>query len=291
MATRGVGAGLPTFRRAQYLAPGEAVVINDACVEAGVAAHVHDFYEIALVQAGEGRHLYGTRIEDLRPGDALLVNPSIPHAFAVSGGSPLYVRNVIFTEAALEGFLDVPEVVEMLGLFFTSGSGGAGVPRIRAAGDALALAGLMAVESAARRPGYQTVLRGYLLVLLGALWRRHEGGVGARPASGSWQRLLPVMRRLYETAGAGVSVQEMASVAGWSTDHFSRLFKEALGQTAQTFMRRLRAHRAATLLLTTSDSLDAVAAAAGYADARALRRAFFACFGTTPDGYRRMHWT
>ena len=287
----GPTAGLPTYRRVHYLAVGESVVISDACVEGGVAAHVHDFYEIALVREGEGHHLCGTRIEEIHPGDALLINPSIPHAFAVRGPRPLHVRNVIFTEAALEGSLDAPEVAEMLGLFFTCGPGGGGVPRIGSATAALDLAALMATECAERRPGYQTVLRGYLLVLLSALWRCHRQERGAPPGSGSWHRLVPVMRRLYETAGADVSVEELAAVAGWSADHFSRLFKAALGQTAVSFMRRLRAHRAATLLLTTPDSLEAVAAAAGYADPRALRRAFAACFGATPAQYRRLHRT
>lgn len=105
--------GLPNVSSAQYLAPRESVVVIDACVRRGIAAHVHDFYKIALVLAGEGRHIYGTRIEALVAGDVLPIDPSIPHAFAVTGGAPLCVCNVIFTnftEAALEGALDSPEV-------------------------------------------------------------------------------------------------------------------------------------------------------------------------------------
>lgn len=289
--TASAQGGPRLLRRADFLPPGESVVVRDDPVRGGVAAHVHDFFEIALVIGGAGRHICGTRIEPLLPGDALLVHPSVPHAFAVVGGEALLVRNVLFTEAALEAVLDAPEVTEVMGAFVRPCRGG-GVPRLPAAdaGDVegdLALAALMARESARREPGHQAALRGHLAALLVRLCRRYRRAGPAGGDPGAWARLLPVIRRLYETAGAGARVGDIAAAAGWSPDHFARLFHEAVGETPQAFLRRLRTHRAAVLLLSTSAPVEAVARAAGYSDARALRRAFSACFGTTPEAYRR----
>ena len=281
---------LRTLRRADFLAPGEAVLVRDAAVRGGVEAHVHDFYEIALVLGGSGSHVCGTRVEILLPGDALLVHPAVPHAYTAGPDGPLLVRNVIFTEAALAGSLDSPEVAEIMGAFVRSGLRG-GVPRLPAegaeAGGDLALAALMAEETLRRDPGYQAALRGALAALLVRLWRRYRraGRPGGDP--GAWARLLPVMRHLHETAGAGLRAGDLASAAGWSPDHFGRLFREATGETARAFLRRLRTDRAAALLLATDRPVEAVALEAGYSGARALRRAFAACFGTTPEAYRR----
>jgi len=306
-ARQRAGSAMPDPRRGpppevllrdRFLAPGECVTIVDSLARTGIAAHVHEFYEIAFVLSGQGRHLYGSRVEDLAAGDVLLINPSMPHAFQVQNEAPLLVRNVLFTEAALAGLLDAPEVGDAPGLFFTLGPGGGGVPRLAVAAGAestlalaepLALAAVMAAEYSARRPGYQSILRGHLLALIVVLGRRHQQAHGAQFATGAWQRLLPVARQLYGTCGVGVHFHELAASAGWSTDHFSRLFKAATGQTVNAFMRRLRAHRAATRLLTTVEPLEAIATAAGYGDSRALGRAFAACFGMTPHAFRQSH--
>jgi AraC-like DNA-binding protein/mannose-6-phosphate isomerase-like protein (cupin superfamily) len=287
----GTASGLRVLRRADYLPPGESVVVRDDAVLDGVAAHLHDFYEIALITAGAGRHVSGTRSEPLAPGDVLLVHPSVPHAFSVAGPAPLLVRNVLFTEAALEGLLDAPEVTEVMGAFLRPRRGG-GVPRLAAADAAdvagdLALAALMAEESRRREPGHRAALRGHLAALLVRLWRRYRRAAPEPGDAGAWARLLPVVRRLHETAGVGVRVADLAAAAGWSPDHFGRLFRDAVGESPQAFLRRLRIHRAAVLLLAGGEPVEDVARAAGYSDARALRRAFAACFGTTPDAYRR----
>lgn len=279
-----------TLRRADFLGPGESVLVRDAAVPRGVEAHVHDFYEIALVLSGSGSHVCGSRVEPLGAGDVLLVHPAVPHAYTAGAESPLHVRNVIFTEAALAGSLDSPEIAEIMGAFVRSGLGG-GVPRLPAegaeAGGDLALAAAMAAESLRREPGYQPALRGHLAALLVRLWRRYRRAGRPGPDPGAWSRLLPALRHLHEHAGAGLHAGDLAAAAGWSPDHFGRLFREATGETARAFLRRLRTDRAAALLLATDRPVEAVALEAGYSGARALRRAFAACFGTTPEAYRR----
>jgi len=153
------------------------------------------------------------------------------------------------------------------------------------AGDLLGLSALMVSECGRRLPGYQPALQGSLRILLASVWRALGPGGGEDP---SWLRLVPALQRMYEAGGAGIGLAEVAAGAGWSAAHFSRVFRRALGQSVQQFLRRLRVHRAATLLLTTGDRVEAVAASAGYSDGRALRRAFSACYGTTPAAYRRV---
>jgi AraC-like DNA-binding protein len=250
-----------------------------------VAAHVHDFFEVALVLSGRGRHVSGSHSAVVGPGDVLLVNPSLPHAF-VATDEPLRIRNVIFTEQSLTGALDAPEVASALGLFFTGRL--APLPSAGPDPDPVAVSEAMVAESRLRGPGYRAALRGWLAVLLVSLWRRYLALHAAPPASPSWRALLPVMRRLYAADGDGVRIPELAQLAGWSPDHFTRRFRAATGETPLRFMRGLRVQRAALLLLTTTQTVDEIAAAVGYADARALRRAYRARFGLSPHAFRRL---
>lgn len=64
------------------------------------------------------QHVTGSHSAAVGPGDVLLVNPSLAHAFVATDG-PLRIQNVLFTEQALTGALDAPAVSGALGLFFT----------------------------------------------------------------------------------------------------------------------------------------------------------------------------
>lgn len=286
------------LRRAGLLRAGECVAALDATVPSGggVAPHLHEFYEVALIVEGRGQHLNGSLLEPLRPGDVLLLHPATPHGFLVPGPEPLLVRNILFTEAAVGGWLPGP--APLLGPFFRAG-GGAPLLRSGAAPwtdgeDPERLGARMVAEYRDRRPGYQSMLQGYLRLLLTAVWRtwsaRNPEGPGDDPA---WWRLVPVLQRMVQdagTGGPGPRLEELAAVAGWSGPHLSRVFRRVFGRSVQRYLRELRVQRAATLLLTSGEPVEAVAAAAGYSDARALRRAFAASYHRTPREYRDGRW-
>lgn len=117
---------LITLRRTEHLASGESVVVQDDLVVTPIAAHVHEFYEIALVCSGRGWHQYGTRWESLRAGDVLLIHPCVPHAYWVSGTGRMVVRNVLFTEAAIGDSADEAQLRSL----FIQRSRGRRVPAI-----------------------------------------------------------------------------------------------------------------------------------------------------------------
>lgn len=257
--------------------------------------HAHDFYEIALVVSGHGWHVCGSRRSPLDPGDVVLINPVVPHAYVVHGNAPFVVRNVVFTEAVLAGAADHPEMAGVLDLFLGTG-GEYGAAHFRSLTNPLNgciqplnIAATMVREYNERDAGYRMLLYGHLLILLATLWRVGNSQESPQsPSTAVWQRIFPAVHRLLDgdtLPDAGLPA--LAASCGWSSGHFRKQFKAATGQTVRAFLRHLRVRRAAALLLSTPLGLDEVALRVGYADGRALRRAFVACFGIAPDTFRR----
>jgi transcriptional regulator GlxA family with amidase domain len=84
-----------------------------------------------------------------------------------------------------------------------------------------------------------------------------------------------------------LSIEVMAAHAAMSPRHFSRRFKETTGTTPHRWLLGHRLDLARRLLETTEQSIDVVAARAGFGTATAMRQHFRADLHTTPQAYRR----
>lgn len=83
-----------------------------------------------------------------------------------------------------------------------------------------------------------------------------------------------------------LTVGALAERALMSERSFARAFHREVGQTPAAYVEALRIERARTLLEDGAPSLDAVAAAVGFASAEVLRRAFHRRVGVSPAEYR-----
>jgi AraC-like DNA-binding protein len=79
----------------------------------------------------------------------------------------------------------------------------------------------------------------------------------------------------------------VARVSGFSTAHFSELFKKQEGTTFRTYLLRLRLARAKELLTGTDLSVKRIAELSGYGSPQYLSRVFRRIVGMTPLAYRR----
>jgi transcriptional regulator GlxA family with amidase domain len=78
------------------------------------------------------------------------------------------------------------------------------------------------------------------------------------------------------------SLAELARIAGMSERNLTRVFRAATGISVHDYRERLRLERARDLLRNPTLTLEAVAAACGFTDARQLRRLWRARFGRPP---------
>lgn len=87
--------------------------------------------------------------------------------------------------------------------------------------------------------------------------------------------------------GGDLAVPVLAARVGLSPRHFTRLFREQVGEPPARYVERVRIEAARSLLDTSSLGLDEVAARTGFGTAETLRRAFHRRLGCAPDAYRR----
>jgi transcriptional regulator GlxA family with amidase domain len=79
---------------------------------------------------------------------------------------------------------------------------------------------------------------------------------------------------------------DLARMAGMSERSLTRAFRRATGISVHAYRERLRLERANDLMQNPTLTMDAIAAACGYADARQLRRIWTARRGSSPRGSR-----
>ena len=97
-----------------------------------------------------------------------------------------------------------------------------------------------------------------------------------------------VMRYIREHINEQIDRETLASVAGFSVPHFHRVFTARVGESAASYVRRLRMERAGRKLRMGAVDITEVALAAGYDSHAAFGKAFKQQFGLSPSEFRQL---
>lgn len=84
-----------------------------------------------------------------------------------------------------------------------------------------------------------------------------------------------------------MSIAELASLTGYSSVHFTRMFKKATGQTPREYLIQHRINKAKHLLTETALSMIEVAYQSGFSSHAYFSTQFRRIVGTTPQAYRK----
>ncbi|MEU0397121.1 AraC family transcriptional regulator [Streptomyces sp. NPDC006208] len=149
---------------------------------------------------------------------------------------------------------------------------------------------LLGREVGAARPGSDVVVPGLLDLLLVYMIRAWMDEGAAR--AGGWPAALadPVvagaLRALHKDPAEPWSNELLAARVGVSRATLARRFTALVGRPPMAYLAWWRLTRAAGLLRSTAEPLDAIARRVGYSSPYALSHAFSRQFGTTPGRYR-----
>jgi AraC family transcriptional regulator len=97
--------------------------------------------------------------------------------------------------------------------------------------------------------------------------------------------LLQIVRYIRDRR-AGVPLDQLAVRAGWSPFHLHRAFRAMVSETPKQYTLRLQMHQAASMLISSDDSIVDVALSLGFNSHEVFTRAFRRHFGVTPAAYR-----
>lgn len=96
-----------------------------------------------------------------------------------------------------------------------------------------------------------------------------------------------ICERIRRQPGQPLRVHELARELEISPEHFCRLFRELQGLAPRAFITQTRIEAARTLLLTSSHSIERIAALLGYDGPFHFSRQFKAKVGVAPSQFRR----
>ncbi len=88
-----------------------------------------------------------------------------------------------------------------------------------------------------------------------------------------------------------ITLEDLADIAGYSTYHFSRIFKKYSSTTYINFLNNRRVKAAEILLLEDSISITDVAAQVGFASLTTFNRVFKDIKGCTPSEFKKLYKT
>ena len=98
-----------------------------------------------------------------------------------------------------------------------------------------------------------------------------------------------VMRYIRHHIDKPIRRETLAAVAGFSVPHFHRVFTAHVGESAISYIRRIRLERAARKLRMGAVDITEVALAAGYDTHAAFSKAFKQQFGLSPSEFRQLN--
>src|SRR5574339_501159 len=101
--------------------------------------------------------------------------------------------------------------------------------------------------------------------------------------------IADVMKYIRQHIHEPLDRERLAAVAGFSVPHFHRVFTEHVGESAISYVRRLRLERAARKLRMGAVDITEVALAAGYDTHAAFSKAFKQQFGLSPSEFRQLN--
>ena len=97
-----------------------------------------------------------------------------------------------------------------------------------------------------------------------------------------------VMRYIRHHIDKPLDRETLADVAGFSVPHFHRVFTAHVGESAISYVRRVRLERAGRKLRMGAVDITEVALAAGYDSHAAFSKAFRQYFGLSPREFRQL---
>jgi len=238
--------------------------------------HAHEEFFIALTERGLATPTYRGNTHAIGPGDLIVLNPEEAH----SGGSPaehvwtyraLYPRQELMREIMPEFHSARIGIPQFGGDVVRDQEIAARLHRFHALSEA--------PESSALER--ETHLAEALVLLVG----RHATPTQTPRPPGREHNAVRLAREYLEGhPEENVTLQTLARIAGLSSFHFCRVFRDTVGMTPHVYHTHIRVRHAKSLLRT-GRPITQVATEVGFYDQAHLTRHFKHIVGVTPGRY------
>jgi AraC family transcriptional regulator len=223
--------------------------------------------------AGEGELLQEGKFHPQNPGDSFLVCVPSTHRYRLPASSPQWS----FFYLSVSHPYVVERLRNSIGPVLRLGEAHSHLAALKA----MRVLELLMAPPMAEPFAEERALFDWMLEI-------EESALQQRFPDGERQAILQALRaKVLQRLSRPPTVDELARSEGKSRSLYSHEFRRSTGCTPADTMRDVRLHEVKRLLLQSNDTLDAVAAATGFADANHLCKAFRRAFGLTPGAFRQ----
>lgn len=237
--------------------------------------HWHEHIEFIYIVSGEAAVECGPAPIHARPGDLIVANSNELH-YGACLSPDLFYYALILDPVLLHSHAPDAAETKFIGpirqnrLLFRNL-----IRNDKATADCLQA---IVRELNAREFGYELAVKSELYRMLALLLRGHVATVLTRDEYAerlkNVQRFEPVFAYIDAHYRDGLTVDHLASIAGLSRYHFSRLFKDICGRTITEHITSVRLDKADHLLRTTPMTVTEIASACGFNDIYYFSRTF-----------------
>lgn len=253
-------------------------------------AHDHNFLEMAFILKGSARHFTIDGEKRSSPGDIYLIPLGAWHGYCDCKNMEIFncLLSPVLLERELAWMKDDPVFSSLMGLDVPAGLGK--VRRLRAApathGALLDL--LINLEAAYKSGRSRMKILGMLFLIFDFI--QSLAKKQAPPTSPNLTR-HPAIRQAIDLMHAHMeedwSLAKFARLLRMNPSYLVRLFRAETGASPMKMLSRIRAERAATLLLSHDARVGDVGLAVGWAEPKQFATCFRRYFGLSASAYRQ----
>lgn len=253
-----------------------------------VSMHWHNEAEIIVIKKGKALVEVDLKAYDAEEGNMILILPGQLHSIHQKDSCTVEYENILFETAFLDN--DRRDKCSSLlsslfeGRLAHSSMIDHDLPYYTAAAEHIEKIDDLCSRKA---HGYQLGVKGLLLSFLFEIINHHTAASEMSSRSRSIEKVKLILSYISENYSQPISVQQAAEVCFYSSSHFMKFFKAAMGESFTSYLCGYRLKIAAQLLVSSSDNILEIAEKTGFENLSYFNRQFKARFGVTPNQYRK----
>lgn len=253
--------------------------------------HDHDFVEVVLVTGGTARHRTAQQTLPLSEGDILMIRPHTWHAYEQC--RRFRICNFCFGLEILSQELSALLPTQVLS--YLTGVGlrtqdEPGVLKLHLPSRSYRtmkwhlqqMTRILSGDAARHR----AAVIGHMLIFFDQ-WVTHSPALQGHSPQAIPEPILRAIKMMEEKPTHSWTVGELSQKLDLNYSYFIRCFKRVTGLSPLAYLSRLRARRAASLLLRSDEPIGQIAQAVGWPNPYYFSRRFRAYFGMSASAYRR----
>lgn len=280
------------YRMADNINPEENINLFKYLAKESDMLHIHEFIEMVYILSGSGEHAINGTNYSVERGDLLFINYNQTHSFKSNDG--MVIVNCLmkpeFISQELVNSENANEILSLASFEDFSSDALKLVPKVCFRGKQLieieALIEGMLTEFIEKAPGYKTVLKGYMSVILIMIFRQIRSTDAGSIVNHLGKVTPMILQYIEEKCFKKITLGDLAEKCFYNPSYLSRVFKECYGKSIMDYIHEKRVQEAVRLLMETDLSIEDVCYKVGYKEKKQFYKIFKKYTGGTPNNMR-----